>query len=133
MKNGRQIVTLALLAVSVLALATNVLQGQAQTGEQKREHHQAAQARAPEIFCPGKPAGQLCGHGSADVLKLEGVKKQRWGEAANRYNKAVDAATKLLLEEAKEILSPKEFAIVEKWFDKSLNVQLNRQLAEKQR
>lgn len=51
-----------------------------------------------------------------------------WNEAANQYNKAVDAATKQLLDDAKATLSPWEFATVQKWFDKSLNTQLNRQL-----
>jgi hypothetical protein len=62
------------------------------------------------------------------VLKLVGTKKDRWIEAGRQYNKAVDTATKQLLAQAKTILSPEEYASVEKWFDKSLNMLLNQQL-----
>ena len=120
--------TLGLLVVFVVVVGARVLLGQGQAGGRQREHSQTGSSAPQEIFCLAKSAGQLCNHGSADVLKLDGVKRQGWNEAANRYNKAVDAATKQLLEEAKTILSPAEFARVEKWFDKSLNAQLNRQL-----
>ncbi len=106
----------------VLVVAALVGAGVRSAQGQTREHNQ------PEIFCLAKSAGQLCNHGSAEVLKLDGAKKERWTEAANRYNKAVDAATKQLLEDAKATLSAEEFATVQKWFDKSLNAQLNRQL-----
>ena len=80
------------------------------------------------MFCSGLPTGQLCLHGSPNVLKLNGTKKERWIEAGGQYNKAVDTATKKLLAQAKTILSREEYASVEKWFAKSLNVLLNEQL-----
>jgi len=105
-----------------------------------QEHSAGHQAKQPEdksampdmsqaIFCPMKSTGQLCHHGTADLLKLTGAKRQQWTEAANRYNKAVEAATKQLLEEAKTTLSPEELALVEKWFAKGLNPEINRLLA----
>jgi len=78
-----------------------------------------------EVFCEGLSAGQLCLSGTVDVLKLDGDKRQQWTGAARRYNQAVSAATKQLLAEAKTTLSPEEFAKVEKWFDKNLNLLLN--------
>lgn len=60
-----------------------------------------------------------------DVLKLDGEKRQQWTGAARRYNQAVSAATKQLLADAKTTLSPEEFAKVERWFDKNLNLLLN--------
>src|SRR5579884_2800605 len=79
-----------------------------------------------QIYCAAKPAGQLCNHGTADLLKLSGAKKQQWTEAVNRYNKAVDAATRQLLDESRSILSPEEQALVQRWFDKGVNQQINR-------
>ena len=69
-----------------------------------QEHSAGHQAKQPEgkspmpdmsqaIFCPMKSTGLLCSHGTADVLKLNGAKRDRWMEAANRYSKAVEAAT----------------------------------------
>jgi len=109
------------------------LGGDAQTAERKVGPAQPAPSGSGEVFCMAKPAGQLCTHGSADILKLDGAKKQRWNAMARRYNKAVDTATKQLLDEAKEILSPAEYAQVEKWFDKSVNTQLNQALVANQR
>lgn len=86
------------------------------------------QAAKPEVFCEGMSAGQLCPTGSSAVLKLEGAKKERWLAATNKYNQAVDAATKAFLADAKATLTPQEYASVEKWFDKNLNVLMNQQL-----
>lgn len=81
-----------------------------------------------EVFCEGMSAGQLCPTGSSAVLRLEGAKKERWLAATKKYNDAVDAATKTFLADAKTTLSPQEYASVEKWFDKNLNVLMNQQL-----
>jgi hypothetical protein len=123
---NRSGVKLSLLVASAALLGASIVAGQSPAhGQQK--HGQSTPA-AGEIFCLAKSAGQLCTHGSADLLNLEGAKKERWTELASRYNKAVDAATKQLLTDAKAALSPDEYAVVEKWFEKSLNGQLNRQL-----
>ena len=135
MRMGHAFIGTSVLSVVVVltawAAATQPRQGQA--SEHQSQHSQAAPTATPEIFCLAKPTGQQCTHGSGDVLKLDGAKRQRWIEVANRYNKTVDAATKQLLEEAQRTLSPEEFATVEKWFAKSLNAQLNRQLLGDQR
>ena len=90
---------------------------------------QAASAAEPsEIFCPTMKTGQLCSHGTADALSLEGVKREAWIAAARRYNRAVDEATKHLLSDADSLLTPKEKAEVERWFQKGLNPQINQLL-----
>ena len=92
----------------------------------------AAQTPKREVFCEGLSAGQLCLSGTPRELKLEGAKREQWAEAGRQYNKSVDAATKQLLAQAKTILSPEEYARVEKWFDKGLNVVLNQVLIGEQ-
>jgi hypothetical protein len=113
MRTTRKTATLGL----VLALAVFVVAGTL-----------AAQTSKREVFCEGLSAGQLCLSGTPSELKLDGTKKERWVEAGRQYNKSVDAATKQLLAQAKTILSPEEYARVEKWFDKGLNVVLNQVL-----
>ena len=119
-----------LVSVAGALVGAGVLLAQGQTPEHQAQHSQQAQHQEPEleVFCSGLSAGQLCLHGSPNVLKLDGTKKERWVEAGRQYNKAVDTATKQLLAQAKTILSPEEYASVEKWFDKGLNVLLNQQL-----
>ncbi len=90
----------------------------------------AGQKRS-EVFCSAKKMGQLCNHGTADLLKLSGSKRDRWNEIVNRYNKRVAAAAQELLSEAKAVLSPEEFAQVEAWLDKARNAELNKLLAAK--
>lgn len=133
MSIARREVAVSLFAALALAVSASVLGGGAQTAERKAERPQESTSGSAEVFCMAKSAGQLCTHGSAAVLKLDSAKKQRWNEIAQRYNKAVDTATKQLLDEAKEMLSPEEYAQVEKWFDNGLNAQLNRALLTKQR
>ena len=84
-----------------------------------------------EVFCSAKKTGQLCNHGTADLLKLSGSKRERWTEIVNRFNKAVEAATQELLTESKAVLSPEELAQVEAWLDKARNAELNKLLASK--
>jgi hypothetical protein len=88
----------------------------------------AAQAPKREVFCEGLSAGQLCLSGAPRELKLEGAKRDQWVAAAREYNKTVDAATKQFLAQSKTILTPAEYAAVERWFDKGLNVALNQVL-----
>lgn len=89
-------------------------------------------SESPTIFCPTMTTGQLCSHGTADALKLSEVKRDRWVEAARRYNKAVGAATKQLQEEVGAFLTPEELALVQMWFAEGLNPEINRILATKQ-
>jgi len=109
-------VTVAIVGVTALSAdAQNSSQGQSSAAKQ-------------EVFCEGLSAGQLCPTGSSAVLRLDGAKKERWLAATKKYNQAVDAATKAFLADAKATLSPQDYASVEKWFDKNLNVLMNQQL-----
>jgi len=120
MKTMRKTATFGL----VLALA--VLVGAAVLAQSQR-HGQQARHQEPEleVFCSHLSAGQLCLGGTPNVLKLDGAKKEQWLAVAREYNKSVDASTKQLLAQAKSILSPQEYATVQKWFDHGLNEVLN--------
>ena len=109
----------------VLAFATGagVLLAQGQAPKPQVEQ------KAPEVFCDGLSPGQLCLSNAPKILKLDDAQKQRWTEAARQYNKAVDAATKQFLEQSKPILSPGQFASMQKWFDAGLNPVLNQVLS----
>jgi len=94
---------------------------------QSQRHGQQARSQEPEreVFCSHLSSGQLCLSGAPNILKLDGTKKEQWLAAAREYNKSVGASTKQLLAQAKAILSPEEYATMEKWFDKGLNEVLN--------
>lgn len=92
---------------------------------------ESAGEKRSEVFCSAKKTGQLCNHGTADLLKLSGSKRERWTEMAKWYNERVEAATQDLLKEAKTHLSPEELAQVETWLDKARNAELNKLLAGK--
>src|SRR6266478_6333055 len=76
----------------------------------------------PEIFCSHMGTGQLC-PGNAQMFNLSGDKKDRYLQALNNYNKAVEAASKQFLTDAKDKvgLSSVELAVAEKWFAVGLN------------
>ncbi len=118
-------ITRTTLCGLVLAFATGagvlLAQGQAPTPQ--------AEPQAPEVFCDGLSPGQLCLSNAPNVLKLDDAQTQRWTEAARQYNKAVDAATRQLLEQSKPVLSPGQFATMQKWFDAGLNPVLNQVLS----
>src|SRR5262249_3067942 len=120
-------------ALALTVSVAGVSGGRAQTAERKAEPSQGGTSGSVEVFCMSKSAGQLCMQGSADILKLDGAKRQRWNKAVRRYNETVDAATKQLLDEARELLSPEEYAKAEKWFDKSVNTQFNQALGANRR
>ena len=109
---------------ATLLLATLVSAGVVAQSQTSKQH---AQEQAPEreVFCSGFSTGQLCLSGAPNVLKLGEAQKPRWTEAARQYNNAVDTATKQFLEQSKPILSPEQFATMQKWFDTGLNPVLN--------
>jgi len=109
--------------VLAFAAGAGVLLAQGQAPKQQIEQ------KAPEVFCDGLSPGQLCLSNAPKVLRLDDAQKQRWTEAARQYNKAVDAATKQFLEQSKPILSPDQFASMQKWFDAGLNPVLNQVLS----
>jgi len=116
---------LGVLAISAL-VGAGVVAAQHQAAAQPAQHQQAEhQEHELEIFCSHLSAGQLCLGGTPNVLKLDGTKKEQWLAAAREYNKSVDASTKQLLAQAKMILSPQDYATVQKWFDHGLNEVLN--------
>jgi hypothetical protein len=86
----------------------------------------------PEIFCSRLGTGQLC-PGNAQMFNLSGAKKERYEEALNNYNKAVAAAQKQFLSDAKDKigLSQAELALAETWFAVGLNPEINKILATK--
>jgi hypothetical protein len=122
MKTTRAAVWGVVLAVATV-IGTGVLVAQSQAPKQQAEQ------KAPEVFCDGLSTGQLCLSNAPKVLKLDDAQKQRWTEAARQYNKGVDAATKQFLEQSKPILSPEQFATMQKWFEMGLNPVLNQMLA----
>ncbi len=87
---------------------------------------------APEIFCSHRGTGQLC-PGNAQMFNLGGAQKERYEEALNNYNKAVEVAQKLFLADAKDKvgLSQAELALAESWFAVGLNPEINKILATK--
>lgn len=127
MRTSRTVIRIAAGALAIAVVSWTAQAQQAQTGGHPAQQHKESSAKQ-EIFCEGLSAGQLCLHGTVDVLKLDAAKQASWREAGQRYNKAVDAATKQFLADAKPILSPQDFVKVEKWFDKSVNGYINQQL-----
>ena len=100
-------------------------------GEHNAKHDQA-KSDAPEIFCSHLGTGQLC-PGNAQMFKLSAVQKQQYTQALNSYNKAIEAASKQFLADAKDKvgLSPAELALAESWFAVGLNPEINKILATK--
>jgi hypothetical protein len=92
---------------------------------------ESAGEKRSEVFCSAKKTGQLCNHGTADLLKLSGSKREQWTKITNSYNTRVEAATQDLLKEAKTLLSPEELAQVQIWLDKARNAELNKLLTAK--
>ena len=119
--------TILLGLVVAVATAGAVVMAQAQPAKQQ------SPKQAPEVFCDGLSTGQICLSNAPSVLKLDDAQKQRWTEAAREYNKAVDAATKQFLERSKPVLSPAQFATMQKWFDMGLNPVLNQVLSAQSR
>ncbi len=98
-------------------------------GKAKETH---AKSDVPEIFCSHMGTGQLC-PGNAQMFKLSDTQKQQYSQALNAYNKAVAAASKQFLEDAKTKvgLSETELALAQSWFAEGLNPEINKILATK--
>lgn len=126
MKIGR-FVAGGFVAILIALIGATVLGAQDQTSKSKTDQ------KAPEVFCDGLSTGQLCLSNAPTVLKLTDAQKKQWAEAARQYNKAIDGATKQFLEQSKPILSPEQFANMQKWFEMGLNPVLNDVLNSKSR
>ena len=75
--------------------------------------------------------GQLCSHGTSNVLGVSGPKEEQWLQAARKYNQAVEAATQQLFKDANATLSPEQAGLVKQWFAVGLNPQINQLLNSK--
>jgi hypothetical protein len=75
--------------------------------------------------------GQLCSHGTSNVLGLTGAKQEKWVEIARKYNKTVDAATLQLFKDSEGVLPPAQMAQLKAWFAIGLNPQINELLYSK--
>jgi len=91
----------------------------------------AAGPAAPEVFCNTMQAGTLCPTGTVSILKLSGPKVQQWLDAVNKYNGAVESATKQLKAEAKSVLTPAQMAELDRWMATGINPEVNRILASR--
>jgi hypothetical protein len=57
-----------------------------------------------DIFCPTMKTGQLCTHGTTNVLGVTAANQAKWVDVARKYNKAVDAATLQLFKDAESVV-----------------------------
>src|SRR6266436_3120423 len=103
---------------------------------QQRAEHGATSVKTGdvvEVFCDHMGTGQLCpgSNATAKLFNLNGAKKDRYVEAINTYNKAVAAASKQFLEDAKAKvgLEPAQLAVAETWFTVGLNPEINKIIA----
>jgi hypothetical protein len=83
------------------------------------------------IFCPTMKTGQLCSHGTMNILQLKGAQGDQWLALARKYNKAVDTATLELFKDAEGTLSKEQLELLKAWFAVGLNPQINELLYSK--
>jgi hypothetical protein len=83
------------------------------------------------IFCPTMKTGQLCSHGTTNILQLKGKQADAWVALARQYNKAVNAATLQLFQDAEGVLAPQQVELLKAWFAVGLNPQINELLYAK--
>ena len=120
------------LLVGVIALAANIA-----TFAQQHDHaeHQNQPGAAADddvaIFCPTMKTGQLCSHGTSNVLQLTGDKQQKWIKMAQKYNRAVNAATMELFKDSEGVLTPAQQTQLKAWFAIGLNPEINELLYSK--
>jgi hypothetical protein len=124
-----------ILLLGSLALVLNIVSfaqehdHSAHTGQSK-----SAGSSSPDdkdIFCPTMKTGQLCTHGTTNVLGVAAANQEKWVEIARKYNKAVDSATLQLFKDAQGVLTPAQLTQLKAWFAVGLNPQINDILAEK--
>jgi len=113
------------IAATAVALSLATLDAR----QRPAERQQSAATPAPEVFCNTMQAGALCPTGTVSVLKLSGPKVQPWLDAVGKYNDAVESATKQLKADARGVLTPAQFAELDRWMDRGINPEVNRILA----
>ena len=127
----RETKTIVLLA-GLIALVLNI-------ASYAQQHDHAAQTtqskssvtQEQDIFCSTMKTGQLCSHGTTNVLGLTGASQEKWMELTRKYNKTVDAATLQLFKDAEGVLTPAQMTQLKAWFDVGLNPQINELLYSK--
>ncbi|HYR88759.1 MAG TPA: hypothetical protein VE422_32080 [Terriglobia bacterium] len=125
---ARMVAILALLAIGVGGFVY------AQQHDHSQHQNQANTVSADDdvaIFCPTMKTGQLCSHGTANVLQLSGKKQEQWIEIARKYDKAVDAATLQLFKDSEGVLTPEQMKLLKAWFAVGLNPEINQLLYSK--
>jgi hypothetical protein len=118
-----------ILLLGSLALALNVV-----SFAQEHDHSAHAGSSSPDdkdIFCPTMKTGQLCTHGTTNVLGVAAANQEKWVEVARKYNKAVDSATLQLFKDAQGVLTPAQLTQLKAWFAVGLNPQINEILTAK--
>jgi hypothetical protein len=119
------------LLVGVIAFVANIA-----TFAQQHDHadHAANSVSADDdvaIFCPTMKTGQLCSHGTANVLQLKGDKQEKWIKMAQKYDRAVNAATLQLFKDSEDVLTPAQQERLKAWFAVGLNPEINELLYSK--
>ena len=123
----------------VFLLGTMIVSG-ATASYAQHEHSQMANSSttaAPaseemeHIFCPTMKTGQMCSHGTAATLGLQGPDADAWITLAKKYNGAVNAATLQLFKDAEAVLNSEQLAQLKAWFAVGLNPQINELLYAK--
>jgi hypothetical protein len=114
------------LAVVVVGLSLATLDARQRPAQQS-----TPAAAAPEVFCNTMQAGALCPTGTVSILKLSGPKVQQWLDAVNKYNEAVENATKQLKADSKSVLTPAQMSELDRWMEKGINPEVNKVLASR--
>ena len=118
--------------VAVLWLVATVVSFAQEQDHASHQRQAVAEAVTEEhIFCPTMKAGQLCSHGTAATLGVTDVDNDRWVEIAKKYNRAVNAATLELFQDAESVLTPAQQELLKAWFAVGLNPEINQLLYEK--
>jgi hypothetical protein len=127
-----------ILLVGSLALVLNLVSLAQEHDHAAMDHSaHAAQSKSGtpaednDIFCPTMKTGQLCTHGTTNVLGVTAVNQAKWVEVARKYNKAVDAATLQLFKDSEGVLTPAQLNQLKAWFAVGLNPQINGILGQK--
>jgi hypothetical protein len=125
--------TKIVLLLALVALVLNIVSYARQQSHADHENHSNNSAGVDDvaIFCPTMKTGQLCSHGTSNVLGLTGANQEKWMEVARKYNKTVDAATLQLFKDAEGVLTPAQLTQLKAWFAVGLNPQINELLYSK--
>ena len=130
-RKAKQIIVL----LGSLALVLNLVAVAQEHDHDHSTHVTQSKSGAPaednDIFCPTMKTGQLCTHGTTNVLGVSAANQAKWVEVARKYNKAVDVATLQLFKDSEGVLTPAQLAQLKAWFAVGLNPQINEVLAQK--